>query len=137
MGVEESRPGMRTSLEVDVAGYGGGQGHLSWREGKRREGFQRTQGSRAWHPGWMGMSTDLKKAGRKAGFEGKMMRLVFKNVYLNLKSLRQSAVVSWENAADCNLRVVYCIQVAIIFTPVLLNHSPPLLPSPLPQLHLK
>ena len=88
MGVEESRPGTRTILEVDVAGYGGGQGYLSCREGKRREGFRRTQGSRAWHPGWMEISADLKKAGRKAGFVGKMMRLVFKNVYLNLKSLR-------------------------------------------------
>lgn len=39
-----------------------------------------TQGSRAWHSAWLEMSTDLEKAGKKAGFEGKMIRLVFNNL---------------------------------------------------------
>lgn len=62
--------------------------------------------------------------------------VVSNNVYLNLKSLKQSVAVSWENSRNCDLRV-YCIPTTT-FTPVLLNCSPPfLLTVCLSKLYLK
>lgn len=77
---------MWAGWDVNVTGFGRDQGGLSW--GEAEGGFPDDSGVQSLAP-WVNADVHGgEKAGRKAGFEGKMMRLVFNKGYLNLKSLK-------------------------------------------------